>query len=78
MGLLYRLGDVATTDRLRAVSLVVTPGLLLDVFTLGFFGTVFPNMALASAPYFGSWLFLAYGFALTIGLWMGRHQRTNV
>ncbi|MDJ1430687.1 DUF5367 family protein [Halostagnicola sp. A-GB9-2] len=68
----FRWRAVDSTHRPLAAILLVTPGMVLDAIVLPFFGTVFPNMVVESAQYFGGFLLLAYVLALLVGLFSGR------
>lgn len=65
---LFRWQGVRGAARTQAAVALVLPGMLLDVFAVAWFGTVFPNMAPGAANYFGGQILLAYGSVLLTGL----------
>ena len=71
---LYMLRGLDGRGRLVAVVYVVLAGMLLDIFSLSFFGAVFPNLSPAAIPYFGAWLLWAYAFILLTGLFPARRS----
>ncbi len=67
LAVLYAGQGVSGVERRTAAVLVVLPGMLLDVLSLAFFGTMFPNMVSTAAKYFGALLLLAYAIVLLTG-----------
>lgn len=75
----YAVVGVDAAERPAAAALVVLPGMLLDVLSLFFFGTSFPNLSVLSASadaLFGAWLLWAYGLILLSGFFPRRTPRT--
>jgi hypothetical protein len=65
---LFRWQNVRGAARTQAAAALVLPGMLLDVFAIAWFGTVFPNMAGGASNYFAGQILLAYGSILVAGL----------
>jgi predicted membrane protein len=57
---------------LRAVALIILPGMLLDAGSVLWFRSVFPNMPDSAGMPFASLLLWAYGIALLTGVWPRR------
>lgn len=67
----YALRNLPDEDRPAAAVCIALPGMLIDVFALAFFGTLFPNLSAlsdASDALFGAWLLWAYGLILVTGI----------
>jgi hypothetical protein len=60
---------------LRAVVLLVLPGMLLDTGSVFWFHAVFPNLPDSAGMPFASLLLWAYGIALLAGLWPQKARR---
>jgi hypothetical protein len=60
---------------LRAVVLLVLPGMLLDTGSVFWFRAVFPNLPDSAGMPFASLLLWAYGIALLAGLWPQKARR---
>jgi hypothetical protein len=62
--------DLPTPEAgLRAATLVVLPGLLLDTGSVLWFPSVFPNLPDSAGLPFAALLLWCYGIALLAGLW---------
>ena len=75
----YAAVKVDAAQRPAVAAAVVLPGMLLDVLSLVFFGTAFPNLSALSASsdaLFGAWLLWAYGLILFSGFFPRRAPRT--
>lgn len=67
----YAIMKLTATDRSAAAVYIALPSMLLDVLSLSFFETIFPNLFVLStsaAAVFGTWLLWAYSLILVTGL----------
>lgn len=76
---IYTVMKISRSERPAAATLIALPGILLDVLSLSFFGSVFPNLAALSAStdaLFGAWVLLAHGLILLSGFFPRSSVRT--
>lgn len=66
----YAIMKLTATDRSAVAVYIALPSMLLDVLSLSFFETIFPNLFVLStlAAVFGTWLLWAYSLILVTGL----------
>lgn len=55
-------------QRLQAILSLALPGMVLDVLSITFVSTVFPNLPDSAHPAFAGWLLWAYSLVLLIAL----------
>lgn len=66
----YTMWRLGAAERPAAAAFVAIPGMFLDILSLSFFETAFPNLAALPASadaLFGAWLLWAYGLILLTG-----------
>lgn len=65
----YSWRKVSAHKRVQSALSIALPGMVLDIFSMIFFPTVFPNLLLAHADrYFSAWLLWSYSLILISGL----------
>lgn len=76
----YAHRSLTAAERPAAAACVVLPGILLDVFSLLAFGSVFPRLSSTSASadaVFAAWILWAYGLILLTGFFPQRLPRAT-
>ncbi len=61
---LFRWQQLDSNQRYQAALLLAMPGMFLDVLSVQYFETIFPNLELAANAPFGAWLLWAYGLVV--------------
>jgi ACR3 family arsenite efflux pump ArsB len=73
----YLWKNVKSKDRFLAAIYIALPGMLLDVFSIIYFDSVFPNLAKETVGYFGSWLLSAYSLILISGFLFNKTEENG-
>ncbi|CAH0120125.1 MULTISPECIES: DUF5367 family protein [unclassified Paenibacillus] len=69
---LFKLRNVSRGERMHAAVSVAVPGMLLDMFSIAWYQTVFPGLTAEQLPLLCAWLFWAYAIMILSGLQRGK------
>lgn len=64
---LYKMKNIAGSDRLKVAVCIALPGMLIDAVVLVYFDNVFVNLPTHADRFFASWLMWAYALIVCTG-----------
>lgn len=71
---LLKLLRVASTDRSEAASIIAVPGMLVGIYEINSFSSVFPNLDISLGPQFAALMFACYAAVMIAGIVSSRLQ----